>query len=107
MSEALEVTEIWVRAIAPDIVAVAMVWGEKFKGDTPLWEAQILSDWRAKLDATLSTTAKWFRATLRRRYSRTSPKSITGGPMRRRPTMKRELDGRTWDEMPDWRSRDV
>ena len=43
MSEALEVTEIWVRAIAADIVAVAMVWREEFKGDTPLWEARIFA----------------------------------------------------------------
>ena len=41
MSEALEVTEIWVRAIAPDIVAVAMVWGEaaifSYLDDTYFW----------------------------------------------------------------------
>ena len=45
-----EVAEIWVRAIAADIVAVAMVWGGEFKGDTPLWEARIFADGEMKLD---------------------------------------------------------
>ena len=45
-----EVAEIWVRAIAPDIVAVAMVWREEFKGDTLFWEARIFADGETKLD---------------------------------------------------------